>query len=62
MYPLIVEEVFVSHKILQEIMSPFGEGDIATNGPQAIKGFKLAGEPSRPYDLSCCHSSLGNIE
>lgn len=55
MYALIVEDDFVSRKILQKILSLFGECDIVTNSPEAIKGFKLAWKQSRPYDLSCCH-------
>jgi hypothetical protein len=41
MYPLIVEAVFVSHKRLQEILSPFDECDIAT------KRFELLSYSSR---------------
>lgn len=53
MYSLIVEDDFVSRKILQKILSQFGECDIATNGLEAIEAFKLAREHSRPYDLIC---------
>ena len=53
MYSLIVEDDFVSRKILQKILSQFGECDNATNGLEAIKAFKLAWEQCRPYDLIC---------
>ncbi len=53
MYSLIVEDDFVSRKILQKVLSQFGECDIATNGLEAIEAFKLARKQSTPYDLIC---------
>ena len=53
MYSLIVEDDFVSRKILQKVLSQFGECDIATNGLEAIEAFKMAREQSTPYDLIC---------
>lgn len=53
MYSLIVEDDFVSRKIMQKILSAYGECDIAVNGEEAIDAFKLAWKESRPYDLIC---------
>ena len=53
MYSLIVEDDFVSRKIMQKILSTYGECDIAVNGGEAIEAFKLAWKESRPYDLIC---------
>jgi two-component system chemotaxis response regulator CheY len=53
MYSLIVEDDFISRKILQQILSQFGECDVATNGLEAIRAFRLAWKQSRPYDLIC---------
>jgi two-component system chemotaxis response regulator CheY len=53
MYSLIVEDDFISRKILQKILSRYGECDVATNGLEAIRAFKLAWDQSRPYDLIC---------
>ena len=50
---LIVEDDFISRKILQNILSEFGESDIAVNGQEAVDAFKLAWRESRPYDLIC---------
>jgi two-component system chemotaxis response regulator CheY len=53
MYSLIVEDDFISRKILQKLLSQYGECDIATNGLEAIRAFKLAWDQSKPYDLIC---------
>jgi two-component system, chemotaxis family, chemotaxis protein CheY len=53
MYSLIVEDDFVSRKIMQKILSAYGECDFAANGLEAIDAFKLAWNKSRPYDLIC---------
>ncbi len=53
MRTLIVEDDFTSRKILQKILAPFGEADIAVNGKEAVTAFTLALEESRPYDLIC---------
>ena len=53
MYSLIVEDDFVSRKILQKILCAYGECDIAVNGLEAIDAFKLAWNKSQPYDLIC---------
>ena len=53
MRALIVEDDFTSRKILQKILSPYGETDIAVNGLEAIAAFKDAMHEKRPYDLIC---------
>lgn len=53
MYSLIVEDDFVSRKIMQKILSVYGECDIAVNGLEAIDAFKLAWKDCQPYDLIC---------
>ncbi|WP_027185811.1 response regulator [Desulfovibrio inopinatus] len=53
MRALVVEDDFTSRKLLQKILSPFGEVDIAVNGLEAIDAFKLALSEKRPYDLIC---------
>lgn len=50
---LIVEDDFVSRRILQQILSPYGVCDIVTNGVEAINAFTLALEEQEPYDLIC---------
>lgn len=48
---LIVEDDFMSRRILKELVSPFGDCDIAVNGQEAIASFHLAHESKRPYDV-----------
>ena len=50
---LIVEDDFTSRKLLQKILSQYGECDIAVNGEEAVEAFKLALEEASPYTLIC---------
>ncbi|MFW5486962.1 MAG: response regulator [Desulfovibrio sp.] len=51
MRALIVEDDFTSRKLLQKILSPYMECDIAVNGQEAVDAFRMAAEEGRPYDL-----------
>ena len=48
---LIVEDDLGSRKVLQNILSSYGECDIAVDGEEAIEAFKLAWKEQMPYDL-----------
>jgi len=50
---LIVEDDFISRKILHRMLSEFGECDVATDGQEAIDAFSLAWGQNQPYDLIC---------
>lgn len=50
---LIVEDDFTSRKLLQKILSPYGDTDIAVNGQEAVEAFKEALDEGKPYDLVC---------
>jgi two-component system chemotaxis response regulator CheY len=50
---LIVEDDFTSRKLLQTILSPYGECDIAVNGVEAVEAFKESLASNQPYDLVC---------
>lgn len=50
---LIVEDDFVSRRILQEILTPYGVCNIAVNGKEAVEAFKIALNENKPYDLIC---------
>jgi len=50
---LIVEDQFLSRRILKDLLSPHFECDIAINGQEAVTSFQLAHEGKRPYDLIC---------
>lgn len=53
MRSLIAEDDFTSRKLLQKILSEFGESDVAVNGKEAVEAFHNAQEDSQPYDLIC---------
>ena len=50
---LIVEDEFTSRKILEDILSPYGQCDMVVDGNDAIKIFKLALKENDPYNLIC---------
>ncbi len=50
---LIVEDDFTSRKLMQTILSPYGDCDIAVNGKEAVKAFETALAAGQPYDLIC---------
>lgn len=51
MNTLIVEDEFMTRKIMKKIVSSFSEVDIATDGDEAIEAFQLAHDNQEPYDL-----------
>jgi len=53
MKALVVEDDFASRKLLQKILAPYGEVDIAVNGLEAIEAFSRALEEGLPYELVC---------
>jgi len=53
MKTLVVEDDFVSRRLVQRLVEKFGDCDIAINGIEAIKAFELASKEERPYDLVC---------
>jgi two-component system chemotaxis response regulator CheY len=50
---LVAEDDFGSRKLLQSILSEYGECDAAVDGEEAVEAFKLAWKEKRPYDLVC---------
>jgi two-component system, chemotaxis family, chemotaxis protein CheY len=53
MKTLIVEDDFVSRKVLQKMLLPYGNCDVAVNGKEAVEAFSLALEENIPYNLIC---------
>ena len=51
MKTLVVEDDFVSRKLLQRILSPYSDCDIAINGKEAIDALCLALDENEPYDV-----------
>jgi two-component system chemotaxis response regulator CheY len=50
---LVVEDDFTSRKILQKILGPYGEVDIAVNGLEAVQAFIQSLDDDNHYDLIC---------
>lgn len=53
MRTLIVEDDMISRRMLQKMLSPFGECHTAVNGKEATENFSLALAEGEPYDLIC---------
>ena len=50
---LVVEDDFTSRKLLQKILSPYGEVDVAVNGRESLDAFTAALDEGNPYVLVC---------
>ncbi|NCC50079.1 MAG: response regulator [Spartobacteria bacterium] len=53
MKALVVEDDFVSRRLVQRLVAKFGDCDIAINGVEAIEAFETAQKSGTPYDLIC---------
>lgn len=62
MKTLIVEDEFISRKLLQSFLAPYGETDIAINGKEALDAFKLALNDNSPYDLMCLDIMMPELD
>jgi two-component system, chemotaxis family, chemotaxis protein CheY len=70
MKTLIVEDEFISRKILQRLLLKLGECDVSVNGKEAFQAFREDLIAQKPYDLICLdimmpemngHEFLANI-
>jgi two-component system chemotaxis response regulator CheY len=59
---LVVEDDFTSRTLIQKIFSQYGDCDIAVDGAEAIKAFKIALEEEKPYDLICLDIMMPNVD
>ena len=59
---LIVEDEFVCRHVLQELLSPYGECDMAVNGKEAVDAFESALAGNRPYNLVCLDIMLPEMD
>lgn len=53
MHILVVEDDFISRRLLCRYLEPFGECDVAVNGEEAVVAVKQAVDQEAPYDLIC---------
>jgi two-component system chemotaxis response regulator CheY len=59
---LIVEDDFISRRILKELLSSYCESDIAVNGEEAVTSFRMAHEGKHPYDLICMDIMMPGVD
>jgi len=59
---LIVEDDFTSRRLLQKILAPYGECDIAVDGKEALEAFTLAVREGRRYRLICLDIMMPEID
>lgn len=50
---LIVEDDFISRRLMQKLLSPYAESDIAVNGEEALAAFSASLKENAPYSLIC---------
>nr|WP_307726544.1 response regulator [Trichlorobacter sp.] len=50
---MIVEDDFISRRILRELLSMHFDCEIAVDGEEAVTAFRLAHDSKSPYDLIC---------
>ncbi len=53
MKTLVVEDDFTSRLVLQKMLLPYGQCDVAVNGLEAVHAFEIAMNEQKPYDLIC---------
>lgn len=62
MRTLVVEDDFVSRRLLQAILRPLGPCDVAVDGPEAVMAYQLALAEGAPYDLVCLDIMLPRLD
>jgi two-component system chemotaxis response regulator CheY len=59
---LIVEDDFISRRILKEFLSSYYDCDIAVNGEEAVDSFRMAHEGKQPYDMVCMDIMMPGVD
>jgi two-component system chemotaxis response regulator CheY len=62
MKALIVEDEFISRKVLQTLLSNYGETDIAADGSEALEAIRIAEAENTPYDLICLDIQMPKMD
>ena len=62
MKSLVVEDDFVSRRLLQRILSAFGEADVAVSGEEAVEAFDEAVKEKAPYEVICLDINLPGMD
>ncbi len=59
---LIVDDESTCYTVIQGILSPYGECDIAINGTEALRAYDNALEESKPYGLICMDIMMPDMD
>lgn len=59
---LIVEDDFISRRVLSELLSPYFTCEIAVDGEEAVASFKLAHDAKSPYDVICLDIMMPRLD
>ena len=59
---LVVEDDFLSRRILTKLLVPYGICEVAVNGAEAIAAFTSALEEQAPYSLICLDIMMPEID
>ena len=59
---LVVEDDFISRKLLTTLLGHYGECDIAVDGNEAVDAFRMALDEGKPYDLICMDIMMPNLD
>jgi len=57
-----VEDDFTSRKLLQMLISPYSDFDIAVDGKEAVEAFRKSLEDDQPYDLICLDIEMPKMD
>ncbi|MBF0243704.1 MAG: response regulator [Planctomycetes bacterium] len=58
---LIVDDHFLSRKVLSRYLAPFGVCDVAVNGAEAIDAYNAAVREKDPYKLVCTDVMMPDV-
>ncbi|MDL2317111.1 response regulator [Desulfovibrio sp. OttesenSCG-928-A18] len=59
---LVVDDDFETRRLMQKLLRPYGEVDVATDGEEAVQAFAQALKDNEPYALITLDILMPNID
>lgn len=59
---LVVDDDFTSRSMIQKILRPFGDVEVAIDGEEAVEAFSQALKSGEPYDLITLDILMPNVD